>query len=399
MNICWLVSGDTGGGVVPLALSCARQAARAGHSATLLLVYPSTGWLAGEACGNVTIDSLSLAPPGTGAPSALVRWLDEHPQDVLLFNNCDEAEPAIPYLPDDLCCIYAVHDTARRYWIQAVQQQEDLDGIVAVSQNVADCFSDHWQTPETMRVIYGGSFFPPPAPTGAYRPNALLFCGGENPAKGTGDLIELWRRLERDGEGYELHWFGRVSPEFEARVRALPGAVRIHLHGRRGRDDIFAQAARSRVALIFSRVEAFGMVTIEAMSMGCVPVAWDIATGTREIISEGETGFFAPLGDYDALAAAVKQAMKMHPSLCEAVMRRARNDFSEETMWRHYADYLESVVVRHHGPRSGSGGSVPDYHPPRRYYQFLPASWRTAIRNMVGRHPRLGYLVRNCRGW
>jgi len=141
------------------------------------------------------------------------------------------------------------------------------------------------------------------------------------------------------------------------------------------------------------------MVTVEAMSMGCVPVAWDIATGTREIIQEGQTGLFAPLGDHAALWHVVQSAMQAQPSMCEAVMRRAREDFGEATMWQGYAAFLAALADRPRLIRSGRDGSLPTYHPPRRYYQLLPARWRVAIRHAVGRCPRLGYLVRDMRGW
>ena len=57
------------------------------------------------------------------------------------------------------------------------------------------------------------------------------------------------------------------------------------------------------------------MTTIEAMSMGCLPVAWNIDTGTREIVRHDETGLFAPLGDIVALSKTVLRAIEVQPRL------------------------------------------------------------------------------------
>ena len=398
LNLCWLVSDDFGGGVISVAVSCVRQAAAAGHRATLLLVQPSGGWLAGEDHGGAQIESLAVAGQVEQTPMALLNWLKAHPQDVIVFNSCDEAEPAIPFLPPETRCIYAVHDTAPRYWSQAVRLEQELDAITVVSRHVADEVRDRLDDPAMLSVIYPGSRFPAECPPATGRAEAILFCGGDNPAKGALDLVRLWTLWARRGVTRELHWYGGMTPAFERRVRALPGAERIHLYGHASREAIFAQAGRCRACMMLSRAEAFGMVIIEALSMGCIPVAWDIALGTREIITEGETGLLVALGDYAALSVAVDGAMRIQPALAEGVMQWARERFSEPAQWGRYEALCAAMLAQPRAARSGRG-TVPPYQPPRRYYQLLPASVRNGIRALVGRFPRLGYRLRNCRGW
>ena len=149
---------------------------------------------------------------------------------------------------------------------------------------------------------------------------------------------------------------------------------------------------------MLSRVEPFGMVTIEAMSMGAVPVAWDVATGTREIVQDGESGLFAPLGDFEALAVAVNRALTDRPRFVAAAVRTARERFGEEEMWQGYAALLERVAARPRAVRPCAGQAPPPYRPPRQYFQILPAPVRRAIRTWVGSSPRLGYWLRDRRG-
>ena len=359
MNICWLIPDDRGGGVASVALSCVRQAQASRHEATLLLVLPSTGWLDKEDQKDFFLDSLGLEPPAKDAPAAILQWLKANPQDFLVLNGCEQADVVIPYLPSTVRPVYVVHDTARRYWEPALRHEAVLDAIVAVSQTVAKQFNKRLQNPSKLRVIYNGSRFAPLPKSVTGRASDMLVCCGDNPTKGAYDALRLWRRLAQRGFKGDLHWFGRMEPHFERRVRTLPENNRIHLYGRRSRSEVFAKAMRCRVLLMLSRVEPFGMTTIEAMSMGCVPVAWDIDTGTREIVNHDVNGFFAPLGDTVALSDTVLRAIDAQPKLGPAAMKRARSDFDEKTMWRDYAKLFTELKLRPLSLRPCAGQAPP----------------------------------------
>jgi Glycosyl transferases group 1/Glycosyltransferase Family 4 len=398
LNICWLIPDDRGGGVASVALSCVRQAHASGHQATLLLALASTGWLDHEDQEDFLVDSLGLEPPARDAPAAILQWLRAHPQDFLVLNGCEQADAVIPYLPCTVRAVYVVHDTARRYWAPALRHEAVLDAIVAVSHTVGKQFDKRLQNPSKLRVIHNGSRFAPRPKSVTGRASDMLLCCGDNPTKGAYDALRLWRRLAQAGFKGDLHWFGRMEPRFERRVRTLPENNRVHLYGRRARSEIFATATRCRVLLMLSRVEPFGMTTVEAMSMGCLPVAWDIDTGTREIVNHDENGFFTPLGDTAALLDTVLRAIEAQPKLGLAAMKRARSDFDEKTMWRGYAKLFTELEFRPLSIRPSAGQAPPDYFPKSRFFQRFPASWRASIRACVGRSPRLGYWLRDLRG-
>jgi glycosyltransferase involved in cell wall biosynthesis len=384
--------------VASVALSCVRQAHASGHEATLLLVLSSTGWLDQEDQNGFLLDSLGLEPPAKHAPTAILRWLEVHPQNFVVINNCEQADVAIPYVPSAVRSVYVVHDTARRYWEPARRHESALDGIVAVSHTVARQFENQLCSRGKLRVIHNGSRFAPLPQSGMDRPSDILVCCGDNPTKGAYDALSLWNQLAQTEFKGELHWFGRMGPAFQRRIRMLPDSSRIHLYGRAPRSQIFARATCCRVLLMLSRVEPFGMTTIEAMSMGCLPVAWDIDTGTREIVNHDENGFFAPLGDTVALLDTVLRAIEAQPKLGLAAMKRARSDFDEKTMWRGYAKLFTELESRPLSIRPSEGQAPPDYVPKSRFFQRFPASWRASIRACVGRSPRLGYWLRDLRG-
>src|SRR6185312_6098134 len=141
-----------------------------------------------------------------------------------------------------------------------------------------------------LRVVLNGTVFPVPADPAhsPERKDDLVFLGGDKPIKGAFDAITLWGALARARFEGRLHWFGELDDALRRAVAAAPECDRIVLHGRQPRLAIFETARRSKVLLMLSRVEPFGMATIECMGMGCLPVAWDIPTGTKEIVARGE---------------------------------------------------------------------------------------------------------------
>ena len=82
----------------------------------------------------------------------------------------------------------------------------------------------------------------------------------------------------------------------------LGGHVR--LLGRLGGEELTRLTASLDLLVSASRSEAFGMAMVEALACG-VPVVATATDGAREIIEDGADGLLVPLGDVEALAAAV----------------------------------------------------------------------------------------------
>jgi glycosyltransferase involved in cell wall biosynthesis len=397
MRITWLCPDDRGGGVISVAQACCRQAAEAGHKVTLLLGLSPTGHAA--EFGGFPLESLQAPPPYTDIPVRLAHWLRDNPQDILLLNGCEEADFAIPYIASNTRVVYVVHDTADRYFAAALRNERQLDAIIAVSESVAARFRQRLNNPAKLSVAWNGTVLPLTIDLvlKARRGDDLIFLGGDNPLKGAYDVLELWNILVLSEYDGRLHWFGDLSETFRARIASLPRASRIAVYGRQPRRAVFDAASHAKIILMLSRVEPFGMATVECMGMGCIPVAWDIETGTKEIVSKGE-GIFAPLGDYVALAQAVSAALDIHSKCFAQVAARIRRDFSEEAMWRRYVFILVELMARAPAVRPLAERIPPAYRRPLRLYQFVPAGLREKIRIAVGKSPRLGYILRDFRG-
>ncbi|HEY0070561.1 MAG TPA: glycosyltransferase family 4 protein [Chloroflexia bacterium] len=120
-------------------------------------------------------------------------------------------------------------------------------------------------------------------------------------------LVEAFKELVDGGlRGWELHLAGSVRPEPEhqaylARIRALAEGYPVTIHIDMAQDDLLSLYRRASIfwhATGYGSdeeqrpevMEHFGMVTVEAMSAGCVPIV--IARGGQpELVRHGVSGF------------------------------------------------------------------------------------------------------------
>jgi phosphatidylinositol alpha 1,6-mannosyltransferase len=92
---------------------------------------------------------------------------------------------------------------------------------------------------------------------------------------------------------------GPARPWFEQR---LPKAIFV---GQQVGDDLARALASADLLLNPSITEAFGNVTLEAMACA-LPVVAAEATGTTNLVRDGETGMLVEPGDVESFAAAVE---------------------------------------------------------------------------------------------
>jgi hypothetical protein len=130
----------------------------------------------------------------------------------------------------------------------------------------------------------------------------VLFVGQMRPYKGIETLLaaaagQPWLKLTLVGEGTELAKYRRLAERLSVTnawfTGRLPDSA---LHRQYGINDVVVLPS-------VTRAEAFGLVLLDGMATGCVPVASDLP-GVRDVA--GPTGLVVPPGDAEALRAALR---------------------------------------------------------------------------------------------
>lgn len=110
-----------------------------------------------------------------------------------------------------------------------------------------------------------------------------------------------------------------------------------------------AQFQSASFTMLTSVYEGQGLVLLEAMAAGCIPIAYDIEYGPSDIITDGIDGFLVPNGDVRALATALERLTKMSDSELTAMRRAAikrSQDFSPANITRLWNENLATFQER-----------------------------------------------------
>lgn len=106
-------------------------------------------------------------------------------------------------------------------------------------------------------------------------------------------------------------------------------------------ENPYAFMSRASVFVLSSAWEGFGNVVAEALACGCPVVATDCRSGPREILDNGRYGRLVPVGDHEAMAKAILEALENpdYPADREARLQRAM-EFSVDVAVERYLKVL-----------------------------------------------------------
>lgn len=211
----------------------------------------------------------------------------------------------------------AVSEDLRQYLIRRLRARADR--VVTLHNAV------HLPTPDTV----------PSAAELAARPDIVLAVGRLVPEKDYPTLLHALARAARRpnlvilGEGPE-------RPKLEALIAALDLADRVELRGYI--TEPWPAYREAKMLALSSQTEAFGNVVVEALGHG-LPVVATRCGGPEEILNGAGLGRLVPIGEVEAMAAAI-DATLAEPG--DPAPRRAR---AEEFSIARALDRFEALIA------------------------------------------------------
>lgn len=176
----------------------------------------------------------------------------------------------------------------------------------------------------------------------------VLFVGQLRPYKGVDTLLHAAAVLP----DVDFQVIGSGFLEADVRRMAEAGGLtNLALRGRVSDEELRAAYAASHVLVLpsTSRQEAFGLVLLEGMVAGCIPVA-SALPGVADIV--GNAGLCFPVGDFEALASILGR-LRDEPLAREAyrhrAKERARSYSWSRTIQAHRSIYSQLVALQRFG--------------------------------------------------
>lgn len=160
-----------------------------------------------------------------------------------------------------------------------------------------------------------------PNPTGDTHSRTILCAGRLVPEKGLSSLMEALAHVRREWE-LMVAGDGPERPYLEQLAQSRGLADKVHFLGWRTESemsDLYRQCSFVAVPSLWP--EPFGRVGPEAARHGRAAVAFDVG-GVRAWLDDGVTGYLAPPGNVDALAA-ILQRLLNDPDHCRCLGEQA----------------------------------------------------------------------------
>ncbi|WP_037289207.1 N-acetyl-alpha-D-glucosaminyl L-malate synthase BshA [Saccharibacillus sacchari] len=175
----------------------------------------------------------------------------------------------------------------------------------------------------------------------------LMHISNFRPVKRVPDVIDIFNRVNAEmpaklllvGEGPDM-------PKVQSKIRELGLEERVHFLGKQ--DEIAQVISLADILLLPSEKESFGLVALEAMACG-VPTVGSEAGGIPELVQHGVTGYLAPIGDTEAMAAYATSLLRdpaKKAEMREACLERAHTQFCDQKIMQEYEDIYYRVLER-----------------------------------------------------
>ncbi|MFE0425404.1 glycosyltransferase [Streptomyces sp. NPDC058953] len=262
--------------------------------------------------------------------------------------------PAVaPHAPQNAVLIGQEHKSLRQHTPELIAELaprlDVLDALVTLTAADADAWREQLPDPDT-RVVAVPHGVPEPTiapadPTDPARRTIVAAAGRITREKQYDALLHAFARVVAAHPDWRLRLYG-PGPDRE-RIRRV--AHRLGLHNRVELMGSCAamepEWAKGSIAVNTSRHESFGIGVVEAMRCGLPVVATDCDHGPREILTDGENGLLAPVGDSGAVAAALLRLVgdeALRRRLAAAAVERAR-DFDSAVIAGRYEELFTAL--------------------------------------------------------
>lgn len=203
----------------------------------------------------------------------------------------------------------------------------------------------NWKGYNNIEVIPNAQSFQCEQPAPLEQPRAIA-VGRYVFQKGFDRLIEAWKIVHQRTEGWTLHLVGdgELRNELQAQIDSSGLRNVVFLDGIS--TQIKEEYLKSSFLVCTSRFEGFGMMMLEAESVGLPVVSFACPCGPRDLIKDGENGFLVPNGDIDGLAERIIYLIE-HPQERKEMGRKAfeyAGNFSQEKVMAQWMALFDRLV-------------------------------------------------------
>jgi len=173
----------------------------------------------------------------------------------------------------------------------------------------------------------------------------LMHISNFRPVKRVSDVIDIFDRVQsRLPAKLLLVGEGPEQSKIQCKIKSMGLENKVMFLGKQ--EDVAQIISLADVLLLPSEKESFGLVSLEAMACG-VPTIGSNAGGIPELVTHGETGYLADIGDVEKMAEYAYKLLadpQLHEQFKQACIFRAHHDFCNDRITHQYESIYYRVI-------------------------------------------------------
>lgn len=227
------------------------------------------------------------------------------------------------------------------YQSQIINAYQHLDALTTLTECDQNTYQNHLNIPiYVIPNIINSNFIE------TKKENIIISAGRLNYEKGYDLLIEATRLIQEDLRDihYQVHIYGD-GDEKEALVNMieqyqLDDLIKIYPSTKL----LDEKLSKSKITVVPSRNEGFGMVILEAMVQKNIVISFKDTLGPSNIINSGKNGYLAKYGDATSLAKYIDIATQYYPKLGHMIAnsQKTLSMYNEEKVYQSFNAIFES---------------------------------------------------------
>jgi N-acetyl-alpha-D-glucosaminyl L-malate synthase BshA len=257
-----------------------------------------------------------------------VHYAIPHSASAMLARQMVAARRRLPYVTTLHGTDITIVGTDRAYFPITQYTIEQSDAVTSISEDLKRETLEVFKIQREIRVIpnfVNCDLYVPAKEPHAGRPR-LLHVSNFRAVKRVGDCVRILAEVRKDHD-VELWMAGDGPEQSGAENLAHELGVNAYVKFLGKQDHIERLLPQCDILLLPSRQESFGLVALEAMACGVVPVATRVG-GLPEVVIDGQSGFLEGVGDVAAQSRRVRELLD-DPGLRSAMARKARERAQE----------------------------------------------------------------------
>lgn len=321
----------------------------------------------------IPYDFLNVPKPRTRRAewAALKAYLESDTPCIYITNFDFHRSCAAGTLSPEVRVVTIVHSDEACYYDELERIGQNCDAIVCVSTFLKEEVIRRFpELAERVRLIpYGIPIQQSISPRRSTKgPIRLCYCNRlQQYQKRVFDLPLIAKELEMLGVDYELNIAGAGvdAEELTERFAATELKCTIHFHGQLSNESAIDLCRRSHCFILTSDFEGLPISLLEAMSVGCIPLVYNIESGIDDAIPSEKFGRKIEHGDTHAFAQAIKE-LSESPNILEEMAlntaKQASEHFSSERMANDYDELFSKLTASDYRRSTGRSNRV---NPPK----------------------------------